>query len=218
MNYFQLFPISILEVLLGIPVGFFLFLLIEEFKKPSLSFIVVEEPLSEKEIDKTIYKWKFLNIKVLNKKKRFRYFNSTIRDARAFLIFKDPCSKKEILKINARWYSGKEPLIYLGNKTVVDIGFALIPQRETIPPGEEGGIAIAVKFEGNSNFYAFNNESYLYQDEGPWSYSRYKIKKDHILLCVSVKSEGVDYQEEFLIKNPNKTRHDFQLSVLESKD
>lgn len=221
-GYFTFFPISISDALIAFFLGFFLFILTESLKKPIFKFKVIEGQSIERNINNKKWKFKFLNIEIENKKrpKLFSFFNKTANNSRAYLIFKDASSKLEIKKLNARWYTGKEPVEYMGNDQVkIDLGLALIPQREVIPSGEIGGVSIGIKFDGDKHFYAFNNESYLYNHDGrPWAYDRHKLPKDHYLLTLKITSEGKDYCHDFLIKNPNKSVDDFVISDLFDKN
>jgi len=215
MTYFEFFPISVS----GLIVAFLLFVITESLKRPYLGFKIKEEPIFEKDIKDKKRKIRFINIEVSNKKLPWlvRYFGKTANNSRAFLSFRDPSSRKELLRLNARWYTGKEPVDYIGQK--VDVGLALIPQREVIPPDEVGGVGVAIKFEGDEHFYAFTNESYLHNDDWrPWGWVRYKLTKDHYLLCLEVKAEGHTYSQEFLLKNPSTTLDDFGLDYLKQNN
>ncbi len=134
--------------------------------------------------------YKFLHIKVKNNKRnlfiKFFIGNQTANVARSWISFIDILTNAELLKINGRWATTKEPVDYKGS---VNIGDAIIASRETIPPDEESVIPITIKQEGKKECFAFNNESYLYSWQKPdfeLTEKRYKIK-------VKVAAEGSEW-------------------------
>lgn len=218
MIYFEFFPINVFDAIIGFFFGFLLFAITEVKKKPQLKFEIVNGETAERKINGKEYKWKHLSAKVINFKrsKLFRYFDKTAENTTCFVIAKDPSSRHALLKIKGRWSTGREPYDYIADK--VDIGLAVITQREVIPPGEESEINVAIKFEGDRHFYLFNNESYLPADDGgPFRHTRLKFDNSHLLACVVVWAGGVEYKKEFIIQNPNLKLNDFRLERTDIK-
>lgn len=156
----------------------------------------------------TTNKFKFLNVKATNIKRGFlrRLFvgNSTATNARVRVYFLDTETKAELLEINGRWTSTKEPVDYRGN---INIGDALIISRETIPPGESAEISIAVKEETKTDCYAFNNESYLYS----WFKQDFLLDQKRYIVRVLITSDGKEWSKEFTMLNLGTTLRNFKI-------
>lgn len=165
---------SILTLFAGVLLGWLAQRLTDIFSGPKIEMEIGSEA---RLLPNTGSEVKFLNIKVKNIKRNFLHrllINSnTANNARAWVSFHDPITKGELLKINGRWTSTKEPVDYHGG---VNIGDALVVSRETLPPNEETEISVAVKENQKKNVYAFNNESYLYS----WKNQILNLKKKDI--------------------------------------
>lgn len=140
-----------------------------------------------------------------NKLKSFFIDNYTANNARAWISFIDIQTKTELLKINGRWTSTKEPVNYTTG--TVDIGSALLVSRETIPPGEESEISIALKQNGEKECFAFNNESYLHA----WKKPDFKLEEKRYIVRVKISAEGRTWQKDFVLLNLGTTMKNFKL-------
>jgi len=190
------------QLLIGIILGWILTRIMEMLHKPSINF----ELKNDTEFYRKNRKFKFINIAVKNKKqnilKKFFFGNSSLNNARVWLIFR---SKKEILRVDGRWASTKEPVDYSSGQPVIPE--ILIPSRDTVPPGEEATISIAIKEYGEDLFYIFNNESYLYN----WKNPDYELKDSKYWLKVRLLADGNEYIGNFLLFNPSKSLRNFKL-------
>lgn len=201
MNYF--------ELILGVFLGGLLTRGWDEIRKPNLIIEVGEDGFWPNNTSADV---KFIHVKVSNVKRNWMesvfFGNPTANNARAWVSFLDYPSKKELVKMNGRWTSKKEPVDYSTGK--IDLAEVLIPPRETIPTGEESNISIALKDKGKSNFFGFNNESYLHN----WRKPEYELDEKRYLVRVRISSEGKDWFEEFVLLNPGKNLSNFKLSDL----
>lgn len=135
--------------------------------------------------------------------------NPTANNARAWISFLDYNSQAEILKINGRWTTKREPVNYQTNQ--VDLGEALIVPREVLTVGEEFPISIAVKEAGKDSFFGFNNESYLHNK---WQNPDYELTEKTYIVNVKVSSEGKEWNKKFLILNSGRRLGMFKLQMI----
>lgn len=151
---------------------------------------------------------KFINIEATNLKRNFLLRllvdNNISNNTRCWVRFLDPETRAELLKINGRWTSTKEPIDYKGQ---INIGDALITSRETIPPGESSEISIAVKLDGEIGCYAFNNESYLYG----WKKPDFELKEKRYIVNIKIASNDKEWEEDFVLLNPSESIKNFRL-------
>jgi hypothetical protein len=202
-----------LDTLVGAGVGFvvgvIVYLLTDANREPNLVFT----PQSG-DIDGNAYR--FLHVLVANKRRSFlfRWRDRTANYARCYVAFIDPATRQLLLRIDGRWASGPEPYDYI--HAAPDPSRIIVPQREVLPIGEEGfAVDVALKYEGDLHFYAFNNENYLPADDGPnpWQWKRHRLDHDHLLVEVEVVAEGHRQRSRsFVIRNPNKAVVNFTVS------
>lgn len=203
-NQIQIF-ISSNQLWIGIVLGWLLTRVMEMLRKPSISF----KPAIDSEFTRGNRKFKFINITVKNAKqnllKKFFFGNSSLNDARAWISFKDFTSNIEILKINGRWASTKEPVDYSSGQPL--IAEILLPSRDTIPQGEEANISIAIKESTEDSFFAFNNDSYMHN----WKNPDFELKDNKYWLEIRLLADGNEYIGKFLFSNPSKSLKNFKI-------
>ncbi len=190
---------------LGILLGWMFTRIIALFQKASVSF----ELSNDVEFSRNGKTFKFLNL-VVNKRpnpfKQFIFTQTNINNGRAWIIFKDYISKIEMLKINARWASTREPIDYnSGQPLIPEI---LLPSRDFLPVGESATISVAIKEKTEKSFFAFNNESYLHN----WKNQDFELEENKYLLEVRLLADGKEYKQEFLLTNPSKSLKNFKLT------
>ncbi len=89
-----------------------------------------------------------------------------------------------------------------------DPGLILVPHREDILAGESAVLDVALKFNGLTDCYGFNNENYLQPD---------LRLPDHVVgqgvcrVIVRVASGGLVCVKEFELQNPGAGLNDFAL-------
>ncbi len=202
MNYF--------EIILGVFLGGLLTRGWDEIRKPNLKIEIGEDGFWPNNSSSDV---KFLHIKVNNVKRNWLdsifFGNLTANNARAWVSFLDYPSKKELVKMNGRWTSKKEPVDYSTGK--INLAEVLIPPRETIPSGEETNISITLKDKGKNNFYGFNNESYSYN----WRKPEYELDEKRYIVRIRISSEGKDWLTDFVLLNPGKPLSNFKLDKSE---
>lgn len=193
------------QLFIGAALGWFLQRLTDIYSKPRLTFEIGSDPIF---LPETSAQVKFLNVKIKNVKRNLLsnllLGNHSASNARSWVSFADPVTKAELLKINGRWTTTKEPVDYKGG---INIGDALITSRETLPPGEESEIGIAIKEDGKNEAYGFNNESYLFS----WKKPDFELSEKRYILKVKVAAEGKEWSEEFVLVNLGKTLRNFKL-------
>lgn len=204
MNNLQNF-INSNQLWIGIILGWILTRVMEMLHRPSISF----EPANDSEFSKGSKKFKFINVIVKNAKqnvvKKFFFGTPSLNNARVWLSFKDYTSNIEILKLNGRWASTKEPVDYSSGQPL--IAEILLPSRDTIPQGEEANISIAIKESTEDSFFAFNNDSYLHN----WKNPDFELKDNKYWLEVRLLADGEEYIGKFLLSNPSKSLKNFKI-------
>ncbi len=193
--------------LIGIAGGFIASYFIDELKKPLIKFKVGS-------IGKGIpgRKWRFIHIKIINKHKRkFSPFSVSP----AFAVKATVKIGKE--EFTGRWTSKGEPLISTLLGQIIDPNAVLVVPREDIQPskGEENAVEVAIgmKYEGETEFYGFNNESYLNQPllkNNKWKFASGNHKGK-----ITLSTLGGIYTKEFIVHNKSKKRSEFYLELIE---
>jgi hypothetical protein len=147
--------VDVALVVIGFVTGMVGNMIVMALPKPTFEFRAFDnEP-------DTANDWKFVNVEVTNKR---RPWWSRFRDSTAELVtaWVEISSEKEAPPLfpafSARW-PGYEAQPIAGGQP--DMNAVLIPYRETLPPGEPFPINVAIKHEGDTGFFGFNNRSYL---------------------------------------------------------
>jgi len=192
------------DILIGAIIGWLSGLasvvLIDYLKKPNISFEVGSEA------EDTVHKWRFIHIRVKNLKK-----SGVLGLFGTLPAF----SCKAIVRIDdksfvGRWTSKEQPI---GSIPDV-INKALVHPREDIFPFtgdyEAVEIAVGIKYDGEVEFYGFNNESYLHKDLKDNS-RKYKAGIYDGSLTIS--TMGKVYSNKFKIYNNTNNRKDFHLEL-----
>lgn len=135
------------QLILGVLLGWLFVRFWEELRKPNLKLQIGGDGFWPQN---TNPKTKFVHIKVINFKRNLLmglFLSSpTANNARSWVSFHDYLTKTEIVKMNGRWTSKREPVDYTTGK--IDLAEVLILPRETIPAGEETNISVALKDDG----------------------------------------------------------------------
>ncbi len=193
------------QLWIGIILGWLLTRIMEMFRRPRISF----DSIDDSEFSRASKKFKFLNVIVKNKKQNWieKFFlgNTSLNNARVWLSFGEFTSHKEVLKINGRWASTKEPVDYSSGQPL--IAEILLPSRDTIPQGEEANISIAIKESTEDSFFAFNNDSYLHN----WKNPDFELKDNKYWLEIRILADGEEYIGKFLLSNPSKSLKNFKI-------
>jgi hypothetical protein len=197
--------VNMYQLWIGIVLGWVLTRIMEMFRKPRISF----EPSNDSEFIRGNKKFKFINVTVKNAKqnliKKFFFGNSSLNNARARLVFKDFTANIEILKLDGRWASTKEPVDYVSGQPLIPE--ILIPSRDSVPPGEETTVSVAIKESGEDSFFAFNNDSYLHN----WKNPDYELQDDKYCLEIHLLDDCNEYVGRFLFSNPSKILRNFKI-------
>ena len=217
------------EIFLGAIIGSFLGTLLTAFldwqRRPNLTITVDDNPNKGLRIvDGRTFEYKFANVVVKNESRNFLgsllYGNIPANNCRAWVIFQDYDTKAELLKINARWATNREP-VFAG---ILDLGSILVVSRESVPVGDSASITVAVKTNQTSDIFGFNNENYMYYPTFPSPYNSLWGKDTHNIGCekryrvfVKILADGNTYCEGFLLVN-NQTLDSFKLIALGNEE
>ncbi|MBI3671507.1 hypothetical protein HY249_01795, partial [Candidatus Azambacteria bacterium] len=155
-------------LVLGAFIGFALNIVAQNLNKADIEITVLKDSQNIKGSDGERV-WKFLHVKVTNKK-RSAIFHSLIGSkislfTRARIKILDPYTQKEIFSIDGRWSTDNEQskTMIVGANVKRSDGVKVQELRfEHIFPGESSNLAIAVKIDGQENFYGFSNLSVGY--------------------------------------------------------
>lgn len=196
------------EILVGAAIGWLLSLfsvwVVDKLKEPNLTFEVGS-------VSKGIpgRKWRFIHIKIVNKGKRFGVFSVSPAFAAKALV---KIGRKEF---TGRWTSKAEPLINTPWGQIIDPNSVLVVPREDIQPSEKEEnaveVSIGMKYDGETEFYGFNNESYLSQPYLKNNKLKFGIGDHKGRVTVSVL--GKNYYCEFIVHNKSKNRSGFWLEI-----
>jgi len=216
---------DILLVILGGIAAYILVLLIDKLKDPTLAFEVGSVDIGNMGGKK---KHKFIHIRIKNYDKRFSFLKfiqlSTLVafSAKATIIIEDNPSRKFI----GRWSNHPQflpkPFQNLkGNIMIPDIN-ALVHGREDIHPqsrkakidaDEDKEIVIGLKYEGENEFYIFNNESYIYIGS---DYKDSKLQFSNGIYDgeLVISTMGLKKNQKFRIYNESSKLEDFRLELI----
>jgi len=90
-----------------------------------------------------------------------------------------------------------------------DPGLILVPHREDILPGESAALDIAVKFDGDTDCYGFNNLNYL---ESDLRLADHRVAQGTCRVLVRVVSGDYVRLEEFELRNPGTDLDGFSIA------
>jgi hypothetical protein len=114
--------------------------------------------------------------------------------------------------ISARWTSQPEPLLTVGVGgsvvNVPDVARMISGRRVDVHAHQPQQLSIAVKFEGDPDFYLFTNESYVHPQ---WSNPAWRIPQGTHRVRVTVYSESGRTQEDFKVENLGPKRDDMAI-------
>jgi hypothetical protein len=132
----------------------------------------------------------------------------TAAACRALLTFRTPGQVRPLFEpVVGRWAGTPEPLQPRPDGGyVLDVTKLPAGQEKDVAPGGREIVDVAVKFDGESQFYVWNNESYVHDWRRPPPLDG---REYHVL--VSVRSGGVEVAREFRLRNNGSSRHDLYL-------
>lgn len=189
--------INWLELLFGGFIGFFSAYLFELLKRPNIT--IYPNPNKQFGINN---KWLFLNAIVENKKQTFPFRSMNASQVSAWIYFLDFDSSAEIKQVRARWSSSRQPILEDGK---VDYANLLVTPRESIPINEKSEIAVILKVfdKDDHNIYAFNNESYEFNNQRDlWRKESYSIGKlPRYKVRIKVLADGYEFCETLTLLN-----------------
>jgi hypothetical protein len=120
-----------------------------------------------------------------------------------------------------RWVRSPEPIanqiISLDGKVqfhILDFARAATESRMDVYPGEEEVLDVAVRFDGETDCYGWNNDSYLYN----WRNPNWKLPRGRYLVKVVITSSGRKCSGVFRLVNDIDSRTDFRLIAASHDD
>lgn len=201
-------------VLSGLIAGWILNLLYINFTKANLVIESLEDKLNT---GSDVHK--FLHVKVINKERgallRLLFGNKGAIFCKAKISFED-VNGFELLpnKLFGRWADTGEPVTasqdgarYFQYQLVSGLKF------NHILPGESSNLAVAIKWEGEKEFYGFDNESYAFLANGFRDDDK-KIKNSCILKVQLTTTDGRYREKTFKINSPSTHINNYKLTEL----
>lgn len=205
--------------LLGFAASYYASLLVEYRRRPILTFGIAAPADGSRGTDR----WRFLNVEVLNETQPswwVRYIllpglipRYTASACQAWISYRNE-GGGEILPIDGRWSSTPEPLNPTAEGLLFDVSKVAGGQRENIPyDGPKAGrcaLTIGLKFDGESDCYAFNSWSYAFPH---WKNPDWKLPSGRYEVVVTVATSGYTFRSPiFILENPSSNNVDFVLS------
>lgn len=145
--------------------------------------------------------FRFVHVRVRNS--AYRLWRWQLRRpatfCRAKLSFGDIGVAAHRFELHGRWSSLAEPVhVVPGAGPILDYGAILVPPREIISAGEQAPVPIAVKQEGVTDCFGFNNESYLHPN---WSNPAWVLGPGTYWVRVQITSAEVEAVRVFYVVN-----------------
>ena len=135
---------------------------------------------------------KFCGVKFRNCPKRPTELNHA-HDVRAELIYYDMEGKLLVGPIDGRWSES------VGPKISTDIPSLRFTKMKS--SGESNPLDLAVKYPGETFFYAYNNDSYFAPQISPFRLPDYKIDHKEVLVMVELIGSRVKLRKKYKIVN-----------------
>jgi hypothetical protein len=202
--------IAIVALLISIA-GIVVIFLIERHRRPHLTVGIgnfADSPRTPR--------FRILHVIVLNQRKAFVAAETAI-NCRGNITIEDFSTHQELLKdIGTKWATKPEPVRPIVTSTQLTgyyIDDALLAEAytEEIAAGGERPLAIAIKFDGDSEFHAFGPESYRHNLKKP----DYGVNSSKCLLSVTVTADNARSETaKFVLENPTRDIKDFILQVV----
>lgn len=157
--------------------------------------------------------YRFTHLKVTNLPrkgllKKAVFGNKLANYSKVQLEFLDPKSKKQLFSIQGRWASTAQPVAITDSGIKFNDAQAFIGETETILSEEDKPLDVALKFDGEDEFYGFNNWSYIREQ---WKNPDWRCDLKEVLLRAHFRCDSSKVVKEFIIVNPGKSIKEFQI-------
>lgn len=218
---------DIILVATGGLVAYVLVLITDALKKPKLVFGVGSGNIGTMDSKK---KHKFIHIKVKNYNKKFPFIGllqpttQVAFSTKATVIIDDGGTEREF---SGRWSNHPQPLpkLFQANGKIVQIPDvnALVQGREDIHPqprktkervNEDKEITIGLKYEGENEFYVFNNESYIHTNSD-YKNEKFKFSRGLYTGILILSSMGFLKAQKFRVHNESSKLEDFRVELVQ---
>jgi len=192
-------------------IGWFISAILRNFSKPYLVITPLEDSLNTNPGSH-----KFLHIKIENRKRRwwkkFLFGERAALFCRAYIKYIGPDDNHELISgpLSGRWSSTGEPVLQVGNQRHFQYNRVPDLRFEHIMPGDSVNLAVAVKINGDQEFYAFDNVSYAYLHEAFRDPNKKMDKKTCDVLIKIVTTDGFYREKKFRICNPTQQLGNFK--------
>lgn len=159
---------------------------------------------------------KFLAVRVTNKNRGFLrrvlFGNRSALFCRAQVKFTS-VEGSELLssQLDGRWASTGEPVLQIGSRRLFQYNRVPDLKFEHIMPGRFCDLAIAIKHEGEPEFYAFDNESYAYLPQGFRDPNKSVSDRICTVDVQIVSADGAYPTRRFEIHNPSNRTSTFKI-------
>jgi hypothetical protein len=116
---------------------------------------------------------------------------------------------KGYITFDGRWVNQREPGQYLsGGKLQPDPGLIFVPHREDILAGESAVLDIALKLDGDTDCYGFNNLNYM---DSSHRLAEHRVEQGTCRVLVRVVSGDYVRVEQFELRNTGTSLKGFSL-------
>jgi hypothetical protein len=210
-----LFPEGVF-LLAGAFFGFVLNLVAQSLSRATLKIEILDDASNSRTAT-----YKFLHVRVANVEPpaylRWLFGSQVSTFTKAKIKFLEPTTSTSLFEVDGRWSSTGEPM---QNMVVTDpsgqishvrlFDYSKVPSLRTeyILPGESVNLAIAVKFQGDSGFFGFSNESYAFDLQNP----DWKLHSVAVPIEITVAAgNGERITRRFTIVNPNSNYDHFRI-------
>lgn len=157
--------------------------------------------------------WKIIHIRVRNRKRKYKYLpirTSTAFSTAAQIVITDNSNKKSF---SGKWGSTLQPI--LSGQVQPDLTY--LPPKADIHPSsgideEYEEVAVGMKYDGEDEFYGFNLQSYLYQNN-KLKNPDLQFGKGEYVGKIVLSSQGIRYPLRFKVYNKSSSLNDFYLEV-----
>lgn len=198
---------SVKDLVLGLIGGWLLSFLggwvMEKLKEPQLEF----EVGSVSETHPTNL-WRFIHIRIKNKRS-WIFSRETAYSCKAIV-------KLGNLEFVGRWASKAEPITQFPGGSILNINEILVHPREDIQPSaansnhEAVEVPIGLKYEGETEFSAFNNESYAHPN---LKCPQRQFSANEVEGQITILTAGKKFTRKFRVFNLSASRKDFYLEL-----
>jgi hypothetical protein len=112
--------------------------------------------------------------------------------------------------IIARWTSQPEPVTPTDGGLALDPGKMILARRMDVFSHHAERVAVVLKYEGDSDYYLFSNESYLFEGgKNP----KWRLPEGRYRLRISVSHENGESVTDLRLENSGRSRNEVKIAL-----